>query len=109
MGAFRYLKMRLSWNEIRQRAIAFSHEWRGEKRERAEAQSFWNEFFNVFGIKRRTVASFEEPVKNLKGKFSFIDLWRLLRPRCTTDVAQPNRAYPASRLTERPLPTAHYL
>ena len=67
--------MRLSWNEIRQRAIAFSHEWREEKRERAEAQTFWNEFFNVFGIKRRTVASFEEPVKNLKGHFSYIDLF----------------------------------
>ncbi len=66
--------MRLSWNEIRQRAIAFSHEWRDANRERAEAQTFWNEFFQVFGVKRRMVAGFEEPVRNLKGTYSFIDL-----------------------------------
>ena len=67
----------LSWNEIRQRAIQFSHEWKGATEERAEAQSFWNEFFNVFGVKRRTVASFEEPVRSLKDTWHYIDLfWR---------------------------------
>ena len=35
--------------------------------ERAEAQTFWNELFAVFGLKRRLVATFEEKVKNLKG------------------------------------------
>ena len=54
--------MPLSWNEIRHRAIAFSKEWRGETRETAERQTFWNDFFNVFGVRRRTVASFEERV-----------------------------------------------
>lgn len=66
--------MPLSWNEIRQRAIAFSREWSEESRERAESQSFWNEFFEVFGVRRRTVASFEEPVRNLSGDYEFIDL-----------------------------------
>lgn len=68
----------LSWNEIRQRAIQFSREWEGVTSERAEAQTFWNEFFQVFGIRRRTVASFEEPVKNLnKDTYHRIDLfWR---------------------------------
>ncbi len=42
---------------------------------RPKAQTFWNEFFNVFGISRRKVASFEEPVKNLKGDTEFIDLF----------------------------------
>ncbi len=65
----------LSWNEIRQRAIAFSHDFKGTTEERAEAQSFWNEFFHVFGIKRRTVASFEEPVKSLKNTKHRIDLF----------------------------------
>jgi len=65
----------LSWNEIRQRAIAFSREWADATSERAEAQTFWNEFFNVFGVRRRTVASFEEPVKNLKNSWSRIDLF----------------------------------
>jgi hypothetical protein len=64
----------LSWNEIRNRAITFAREWPDAARERAEAQTFWNEFFNVFGIRRRTVAAFEEPVRNLTGATDFIDL-----------------------------------
>ena len=69
--------MPLSWNEIKTRAVRFSHEWVAEKREDAEAQSFWNDFFNVFGVRRRTVATFEEKVRNIKGRFGFIDLfWR---------------------------------
>ena len=55
--------MPLSLNEIKDRALAFSREWDGEKEERAEAQTFWNEFFNVFGISWRRLESFEEPVK----------------------------------------------
>lgn len=67
--------MPISWNEIRNNAIAFSKEWAGETREEAEAKSFWDAFFTVFGIKRRTVASFEEPVKKLAGTWGFIDLF----------------------------------
>jgi hypothetical protein len=65
----------LSWNEIRHRAITFAKEWKGETREAAERQTFWNEFFNVFGVRRRTVATFEEPVKKLSGDWGFIDLF----------------------------------
>lgn len=69
--------MPLSWNEIRDRAIAFSKEWKDETSETAEAQTFWNEFFNTFGITRRRVASFEKPVKKSDGKGGFIDLlWK---------------------------------
>jgi hypothetical protein len=67
--------MPLSWNEIRHNAIRFSNEWAGETREEAEAKSFWDEFFNVFGIRRRLVATFEEPVKNIRGQYGFIDLF----------------------------------
>src|SRR6267142_5126396 len=67
--------MPLSWNEIRHRAIAFSKDWKGETREAAERQTFWNDFFNVFGVRRRTVATFEEPVKKLSGDWGFIDLF----------------------------------
>ena len=63
--------MPLSWNEIRHRAIAFSKEWAGVKSEQAEKQTFWNEFFNVFGIRRRVVASFEEPVKGISGQYGY--------------------------------------
>lgn len=65
----------LSWNEIRQRVIQFSREWRGVGDERAEAQTFWNEFFIVFGKKRRLLASFEEKVKSLKDTYHRIDLF----------------------------------
>ena len=58
--------MPLSWNEIRHNAIKFSREWAGESREEAEAKTFWNEFFDVFGV-RRTVASFEEICKKDDG------------------------------------------
>ena len=65
--------MPLPWNEIRDKAIAFSREWQDAESERAEAQSFWNAFFEVFGIHRRRVAVFEKQVdlsrakKKLKG------------------------------------------
>ena len=69
--------MPISWNEIRHNAIRFTNEWCGETREQAEAKSFWDEFFQVFGLRRRTVASFEEPVKNITGDYGYIDLfWR---------------------------------
>jgi len=67
--------MALSWNEIKDRALKFSNEWADETRERAEKDSFWNDFFYVFGILRRRVASFEEPVKKLGNKQGFIDLF----------------------------------
>ena len=44
--------MPLSLNEIRNRALQFSNEWKDESRERAEAQTFWNQFFEVFGSLR---------------------------------------------------------
>ena len=67
--------MPLSWNEIKTRALAFSREWAGETRETAEAKSFWDAFFNVFGLSRRAVASFEEPVRSIKGTYHRIDLF----------------------------------
>ena len=69
--------MPLSWNEIKSRALAFSKEWEGESSESAEAKSFWDAFFLIYGMKRRRVASFEAPVKKSDGKGGFIDLlWK---------------------------------
>jgi len=67
--------MPISWNEIRGRALTFSKEWADSSREDADAKSFWDGFFNVFGISRKRVASFEEPVKKLGEKRGFIDLF----------------------------------
>src|SRR5690348_5254428 len=67
--------MRLSWNEIRARASRFAEEWKSAHYEKGETQTFYNEFFEVFGVTRRRVASYEEPVKGLWTKRGFIDLF----------------------------------
>ena len=67
--------MRLSWNEIRARSARFAEEWKDAHYERGESQTFYNEFFEVFGVTRRRVASFEEPVKSLGKDRGFIDLF----------------------------------
>jgi len=69
--------MPLSWNEIKDRAMKFSREWADESSEDAEAQSFWNGFFDVFGVPRRRLATFERKVKKIDGKDGYIDLlWK---------------------------------
>ena len=67
--------MPLSWNEIKTRATTFSKEWENESSEDAEAKSFWDGFFNIFGISRRRVATFEHHVKKLNNKDGYIDLF----------------------------------
>ena len=54
-------------NEIRERARSFAREWAGETSERAEAQSFWNGFFDVFGVNRHRVAVFEQKAQRFSG------------------------------------------
>jgi len=48
--------MPLSWNEIKDRALAFSREWEHESSEDAEAKSFWDGFFTIFGVPCHRVA-----------------------------------------------------
>jgi hypothetical protein len=67
--------MRLSWNEIRVRAARFAEEWKDAHYEKGETQSFYNDFFDIFGVKRRRVATFEEPVRKLGKNRGFIDLF----------------------------------
>lgn len=49
--------MPLSWNEIKTRAVAFSNKWKDEQSEDAEAKSFCDDLFNVFGILHRRVVN----------------------------------------------------
>ena len=67
--------MRLTWNEIRARAADFAREWADAHYEKGETQSFYNDFFEVFGVRRRKVATFEESVRLLGEKRGFIDLF----------------------------------
>ena len=67
--------MRLSWNEVRARAARFAEEWRDAAYEKGETQSFYNDFFEIFGVRRRTVARYEEHVRKLDNRSGFIDLF----------------------------------
>lgn len=67
--------MRLTWNEIRARAAAFADEFADATRESAETQSFYNAFFQVFGVKRRSVGVYERRVEKLEGNPGYIDLF----------------------------------
>ena len=67
--------MNLSWNEIRVRAAKFASCWKDAGYEKGETHSFYNGFFKVFGIRRRSVARFEEHVRKLNGLSGYIDLF----------------------------------
>ena len=67
--------MRLSWNEVRVRAASFAEEWRDAAYEKGETQSFYNDFFEVFDVQRRSVARYEEHVAKLDNGRGFIDLF----------------------------------
>lgn len=69
--------MALSWNEIKDRAIAFSKEWADTQNEEADAKPFLEAFLNVFGIARKRVGTFEHRVKKLNEGDGYIDLlWK---------------------------------
>ncbi|MCX7009749.1 MAG: hypothetical protein NTY53_21325 [Kiritimatiellaeota bacterium] len=46
--------LQLSWNEVRDRAVRFAKNHANDASEKAEKQTFWNEFFDVFGLRRTT-------------------------------------------------------
>ena len=67
--------MRCDWNDIQARAARFAHDWQDAHYEKGETQSFYNELFEVFGVPRRRVASFEKSVAPKPGERGFIDLF----------------------------------
>jgi hypothetical protein len=66
---------RLSWGEIRQRARNFAKEFGNAAYEKGETQTFYNEFFEIFGVSRKRLASFERRVKLADGSHGFIDVF----------------------------------
>lgn len=60
---------------IRKNAIAFVKTWGQESREEAEAKSFWDAFFKIFGITRKEVAAFEYSVERSDKTHGYIDLF----------------------------------
>lgn len=45
---------------LKDRALRFATRWSGTTSEKSEAQTFWNEFFAIFGVDRVQVGSFEQ-------------------------------------------------
>ena len=103
--------MRHSWNEMRDRAQAFAAEWADASDEKRESQTFWNEFFEIFGIRRRSVARFEAQVEKLDATRGYIDLFwpgRLLVEQKSAGrslaeaAAQAETYFDALRESDRP-------
>ena len=67
--------LRLSFNEIRVRAAKFAADYANATYEKGETQTFYNDFFGIFGVERRSVARYEEHVKKLDNRSGFIDLF----------------------------------
>lgn len=65
--------MPLSRREIRTRATKFAKQWAEASEEEADAKPFWYEFFHVFGIRARTVGSYELHVRKLDKALGKID------------------------------------
>jgi hypothetical protein len=69
--------MPLSWNEIRDRAFGFSRRWADAHDESSHAKPFWIDFFEIFGITDKRVATFEHAVTKFGGGRGRADLfWR---------------------------------
>jgi len=66
---------KIAQSEIRENAQRFVHDNRDIANEQAEAQTFWNDFFRVFGVERRKVAAFEKAVRKLGGGRGRIDVF----------------------------------
>ena len=65
----------VSKDTIRARAIRFAADWADATSEQADRQTFWNEFFDVFGVSRRRVATFERrATKATTGGIGWIDM-----------------------------------
>jgi len=67
--------MGLNWNEIKSRALLFSKNWDDACNENSQAKPFWIDFFEIFGVTNKRVATFELHVKLLGGKRGFMDLF----------------------------------
>lgn len=67
--------MRHSWNDIKAKALAFSKQWGDADNEKSQAQSFWIDFLDIFGVPNKRVATFELNVAKHGGGHGFADLF----------------------------------
>lgn len=65
----------INWKEITGRAYEFVKKYGNMSSERKEAVIFWTRLLEVYGVDAAEIASFEEPVKNLKEYYDRIDMY----------------------------------
>lgn len=76
MSTFPARSKPLSWAEIRARVDHLVTEWSTESYEKGEAQSFWTEFLDCFGVSRRRWATFERNARRSStGGAGYIDMF----------------------------------
>lgn len=61
--------------EMRLKAKKFCEEHKNDSNEKGQAQLYWRDFFDIFGINIKDVAHFEEAVKKFDNSQGFIDLF----------------------------------
>ena len=67
----------LYWDQCRRNAETFVLDYRHIRDEKGEAHSFWDRFFEVFGLQRLRYANHEARVKREGNRQGFIDLlWK---------------------------------
>lgn len=60
---------------LRERAVTFAHRWKDARSEQAYSQTFWNEFFGIFGVDIVQVGAFEQVARRATtGRDGRIDL-----------------------------------
>lgn len=67
--------MAVNWKDIQEKAEGFVHEYKGAAKEDSEAKAFWVRFFDVFGVRERSVGLFEKRVRLLRGGDGKIDFF----------------------------------
>jgi len=65
----------LSPSEIRKNAIFFEREHAEDHDEKSQSQTFWRDFFVIFGLSPQRIGVFEARAKTLKGTVGFIDFF----------------------------------
>ena len=63
----------ITTNEVRRRLQAFVKEHEGDTNEKQQAQQFWRDFYQCFGLSKSSASMFEHKVWKIDGKKGYID------------------------------------
>lgn len=63
----------ITTNEVRRRLQTFVKEHEGDTNEKQQAQQFWRDFYQCFGLSKSSASMFEHKVWKIDGKKGYID------------------------------------